>query len=276
MRIDLHTHSNRSDGTDSPSELVVNSVAAGLDVVALTDHDSTAGWDEADQAAMDTGRIELVRGVEVSTKLEGKSIHLLGYEFDHTNPALSAELLRILAGRHARLPKIIAALKGEGIDITEDEVKAKAKDAKASGRPHVADVLVDKSVVKDRAAAFERFLMPGRVAYVDKYAPGLVAAIGLIKGANGKAVIAHPWSRGSHHVLTPQRIGELADAGLDGVEVDHNDHNDEARARLGQIARDLGLVHTGSSDYHGTGKGPEFELGCHTTAREQFERLLGR
>lgn len=276
MRIDLHTHSNRSDGTDSPSELVSKAVSAGLDVVALTDHDSTAGWEEAEQAAMDVGRIELVRGIEVSTKLDGKSIHLLGYEFDPTDVPLLAELDRVLTGRNSRLPGIIANLNAIGIDITAAEVDAKASNAKASGRPHVADVLVDKRVVVDRDEAFDLYLMPGRPGYVHRYAADLPDAIRLLKAAGGKTVLAHPWSRGSDRVLTPARIAELADLGLDGLEVDHNDHGLEARARLGQLARELGLVHTGSSDYHGTGKSARFSLGCHTTARDQFERLLSR
>ncbi|MBC7632783.1 PHP domain-containing protein [Aeromicrobium sp.] len=276
MRIDLHTHSNRSDGTDSPSELVSKAVSAGLDVVALTDHDSTAGWEEAEQAAMDVGRIELVRGIEVSTKLDGKSIHLLGYEFDPTDVPLLAELDRVLTGRNSRLPGIIANLNAIGIDITAAEVDAKASNAKASGRPHVADVLVDKRVVVDRDEAFDLYLMPGRPGYVHRYAADLPDTIRLLKAAGGKTVLAHPWSRGSDRVLTPARIAELADLGLDGLEVDHNDHGLEARARLGQLARELGLVHTGSSDYHGTGKSARFSLGCHTTARDQFERLLSR
>lgn len=276
MRIDLHTHSNRSDGTDSPAELVANAIAAGLDVVALTDHDSTAGWGEAEQAASDSGRIELVRGIEISTRLDGKSIHLLGYEFDPTNGPLLAELDRILSGREHRLPHVIAKLNDEGIDITADEVRAKAQNAMASGRPHIADVLVDKQVVKDRGEAFDRLLMPGRPGFVEKYAAALPNAIELVKAAGGKAVIAHPWSRGSSRVLTPGRIAELSDLGLDGIEVEHNDHSHEMRARLDKIAGDLDLVRTGSSDYHGSGKGPEFSLGCHTTSRDQLERLLDR
>ncbi|AXT84189.1 phosphatase [Aeromicrobium sp. A1-2] len=275
MKIDLHTHSNRSDGTDTPTELVENAKAAGLDVVALTDHDSTEGWKEADKAATRVG-ITLVHGIEVSTRLEGKSIHLLGYEFDPRNKPLVAELRRILDGRDDRMPKIVERLNHEGIDITEDEVRHKARNAKASGRPHIADVLVDKSVVKDRGEAFSRYLMPGRPGYVEKYAADLPTAIGLIKAAGGKTVIAHPWSRGSDRVLTRARFAELAEAGLDGIEVDHNDHDSESRARLRQIARELGLVQTGSSDYHGSGKGPEFSLGCNTTSSEQYYRLLSR
>ena len=276
MRIDLHTHSNRSDGTDNPAELIANAVAAGLDVVALTDHDSTAGWDEAEQAAMETGRIELVRGIEISTKLEGKSVHLLGYAFDPTDTALLAELERVLQGRNGRLPMIIAKLRALGIDITAAEVDARAHRAKASGRPHVADVLVDKQVVASRDEAFDLYLMPGRPGYVERYAADLVGAIGLVKAAGGKTVLAHPWSRGSDRVLTPGRIAELATLGLDGLEVDHNDHSPEARERLRQLARELGLIRTGSSDYHGTGKSAEFSLGCHTTPRDQLERLLDR
>lgn len=274
MKIDLHTHSNRSDGTDSPTELVENAKAAGLDVVAITDHDSTEGWKEADRAARRVG-ITLVRGIEMSTRLDGRSIHLLGYAFDPRDGALGAELRRILDGRDERMPKIVAKLSHEGIDITEDEVRAKARNARASGRPHIADVLVDKSVVKDRGEAFSRYLKPGRPGYVEKYATELPSAIALLKGAGGKAVIAHPWSRGSDRVLTPARLAELAAAGLDGIEVDHNDHDGEARARLRHIARELGLVQTGSSDYHGSGKGPEFSLGCNTTTYEQYRRLLG-
>jgi 3',5'-nucleoside bisphosphate phosphatase len=274
VRIDLHTHSNRSDGTDSPTELVENAKAAGLDVVAITDHDSTEGWEEAAAAAQRVG-ITLVRGIEISTRLDGKSIHLLGYGFDPHDEALSTELQGILEGRDDRMPKIVARLNGEGIDITEDEVRHKARNARASGRPHIADVLIDKAVVKDRGEAFSRYLMPGRPGYVEKYAAELPAAIGLLKGAGGKAVLAHPWSRGSDRVLTPTRIATLVDAGLDGLEVDHNDHSGEARARLRQLARELGLVQTGSSDYHGSGKGPEFSLGCNTTAPAEYHRLLG-
>lgn len=276
MRIDLHTHSNRSDGTDNPADLVHQAVAAGLDVVALTDHDSTAGWDEAEQAALDSGRIELVRGIEVSTTLDGKSIHLLGYDFDPTDGPLLAELERILEGRNGRLPMIIAKLRALGIDITAAEVDARAHRAKASGRPHVADVLVDKLIVASRDEAFDLYLMPGRPGYVERYAADLIEAIALIKAAGGKTVLAHPWSRGSERVLTPGRLAQLAGLGLDGIEVDHNDHSPETRERLRQLARELDLIPTGSSDYHGTGKSAEFALGCHTTSRDQFERLLGR
>jgi predicted metal-dependent phosphoesterase TrpH len=273
VRIDLHTHSNRSDGTDSPSELMGNAHAAGLDVVAITDHDSTEGWQEADDAAERVG-ITLVHGIEISTKLDGKSIHLLGYEFDPAHTPLVQELTKVIDGRSSRLPATLAKLRALGIAIDAEDVRRWSANAAATGRPHVADALIELGVVANRDEAFARFLMPGRPAYVDRYAADLQTAIGLVKAAGGKAVLAHPWSRGSHRVLTYDRIGALADAGLDGIEVDHNDHSAQDRAALRQIARDFGLVHTGSSDYHGTGK-VDFPLGRNITSPEQYERLFG-
>jgi predicted metal-dependent phosphoesterase TrpH len=274
VRIDLHTHSNRSDGTDSPAELVRNAKAVGLDVVALTDHDATTGWDDAVAAGRSVG-IHVVRGIEISTRFHGESVHLLGYEFDPGDAALVAELRRVLDGREGRLPQMLARLAEHGIDITMADVAAQSGDAAASGRPHIADAMVAKGYLADRDEAFDGWLDADGKAYVDRYAAPLLEAVRLVKDAGGKAVIAHPWSRGSDAVLTAAALEELAAAGLDGIEVDHNDHDDKARAGLRDIARALGLVQTGSSDYHGSGKGPEFSLGCQTTAVQEYERLLG-
>jgi predicted metal-dependent phosphoesterase TrpH len=274
VTIDLHTHSNRSDGTDTPTELVENAQAAGLDVVALTDHDTTVGWDEAQEAADRVG-IRLVKGLEVSTATEHVSIHLLGYDVDPRDQPLVEELRRVLDGRNGRVPKIVAAFARIGIDITEEEILAKSGDAGSTGRPHVADVLIDKGVVKDRSEAFDQYLQPGMPGYVGRYSVPTADAIRLVKSAGGKAVLAHPWSRGSDKVLTPDRIAELVDAGLDGIEVDHPDHGEEQREGLRKIAASHDLVVTGSSDYHGTGKGPEFRLGANTTRPEELEKLLG-
>jgi len=272
VRIDLHTHSNRSDGTDSPTELIENAKATGLDVVAITDHDCTEGWREASEAAERVG-IELVKGIEISCLLAGKSIHLLGYEFDPDNGPLVEELKRVIDGRNSRLPATLERLRGLGIDIEAEDVRRWSGNAAAMGRPHVADALVELGVVANRDEAFDRYLMPGKPAYVDRYAADLYKAIGLVNGAGGVAVIAHPWSRGSHKVLTVKTFPELKEAGLAGIEVDHNDHDAATRVSLREIARELDLVPTGSSDYHGTGK-IDFDLGCNTTPREQFERLL--
>jgi predicted metal-dependent phosphoesterase TrpH len=273
VKIDLHAHSNRSDGTDSPTELIEKARAAGLDVIAITDHDSTEGWKEADKAAKRVG-ITLVHGIEFSTKLGGKSVHLLGYEFDPEDKALTTELSRIIDGRTSRLPATLERLRGLGIDIHADDVRAVSTNAAAMGRPHVADALVKLGVVQNRDEAFERYLTPGKPAYVDRYSADLPTAIGLVKAAGGKTVLAHPWSRGSHRVLTRDRIAALADAGLDGLEVDHQDHGAEDRAALRQIARELGLVRTGSSDYHGTGK-IDFPLASNLTEPAEYRRLLG-
>lgn len=274
MNIDLHTHSNRSDGTDTPSELVENAKKAGLDVVAITDHDTTVGWDEAQEAADRIG-ITLVRGIEVSTELQHKSIHLLGYDIDPDDDPLLEELAKVIDGRSGRVPKFVARFREIGIDVTEEEILAKVGDADAVGRPHLADVLIDKGVVKDRSEAFDLYLQPGRPGYVGRYSVPTVQAVRLVKAAGGKAVLAHPWSRGSDTVLTPDRIVELVDAGLDGIEVDHPDHDEDQREGLRKIAATHDLIITGSSDYHGSGKSDAFRLGANTTDPDELEKLLG-
>lgn len=274
MRIDLHTHSHRSDGTDTPTQLVEKAAACGLDVVALTDHDSTTGWDEA-QAAADRIGITLVHGIEVSTMLDGVSIHLLGYGFDPTDPALLAELGRILDGRDGRLPALVAKLAEHGMPVTVDDVIAQSGSAAASGRPHVADAMVAGGFVADRDEAFRDWLYDDGPVYVERYGTPLSDAIDLVRSAGGVTVLAHPWARKGRRVLTPEVIEGLADQGLAGIEVDHNNHSADVRAELRALAVDLDLAITGSSDYHGTGKGPEFHLGANTTAPDQYERLLG-
>ena len=277
MRIDLHTHSNRSDGTDTPSQLVRKAHQVGLDVVALTDHDATRGWTEAQQAADEVG-IRLVKGIEISTNLDGRSVHLLGYEFDPDDQALTQELQRVRGSRDERLPVMLSKLAEDGFDISLDDVLRHSQDAAASGRPHVADALVEKYPDRfpDRSAVFAGWLNDGGRAYVRRYSAPLEEAIAMLKAAGGLAVVAHPWASARSRVLDLTAFARLADAGLDGIEVDHNDHDQQARDELRQIARDLNLVVTGSSDYHGTGKSQAFGLGCNTTEPEEFERLLSR
>jgi predicted metal-dependent phosphoesterase TrpH len=275
VRIDLHTHSNRSDGTDTPAALVEKAKAHGLDVVALTDHDSTAGWDEA-RAAGERAGIEVVGGIEVSAMLDGVSIHLLGYGFDPTDAALLAELQRILGGRDDRLPALLEQLRSHGMPLTTDDVVAQSGNAAASGRPHVADAMVAAGYVADRDEAFRDWLYDDGPVYVARYGTPLREAIDLVVAAGGVAVIAHPWARKARRVLTPDVIAGLAEHGLAGVEVDHVNHSSETRAELRALARELDLAITGSSDYHGTGKGPEFHLGANTTSPDQYERLILR
>lgn len=275
MRIDLHTHSRVSDGTQAPGELVRAAVEAGLDVVALTDHDITAGWDEAAEAARSEG-IALVPGIEISTRYRGAAVHLLAYLPDPDNPALVGELRRILDGRDDRVPAMLALLRGLGIEgATEAALAEVTVDAGATGRPHVADLLVRLGVVADRDQAFAEYLSEGGPAYVDRYAADLERMIGVVTAAGGVPVVAHPWGRGSAAVLDGAAFAVLAEAGLFGIEVDHLDHDAEQREHLRAIATRLGLVVTGASDHHGTGK-LDHHLGVETTAPDQLERILAR
>ena len=272
MRIDLHTHSRVSDGTQSPEELVHAAAEAGLDVLGLTDHDTAEGWAEAETAAREAG-ISLVKGMEISTRHGRRSVHLLAYLPDPGHPRLRAELARIADGRTTRVPAMVELLRAQGIDITEDDVRRATGSSVSSGRPHVADALVTLGVVPDRTAAFDRYLGWGRPAHVDRYAAPLTDAIVAIAEAGGVSVVAHPWGRGGLGRPDEAAFAELRDLGLSGIEVDHQDHDAATRDRLRAIARNLGLVVTGSSDYHGTGK-TDHDLGCNTTAPEEYERLL--
>lgn len=272
MRIDLHSHSDASDGTDSPTELVHAAARAGLDVLGITDHDTTQSWDEAARAAAEGG-IALVCGIEVSTTLRGRGVHLLAYQPDPTHPVLQDRLREVLRGRDARVPRILERLREQGVRIELDDVRRAAGDAAATGRPHVADALVARGVVADRAEAFERYLNPGRPAYVRRTAADLHEMLQVVADAGGVTVLAHPWGRSARDVLDAAAIADLRDRGLTGLEVDHEDHTGAERAQLRAIARDLDLVVTGSSDYHGLGK-VGHDLGCNTTEPAEYRRLL--
>jgi predicted metal-dependent phosphoesterase TrpH len=274
VRIDLHTHSTVSDGTESPAEVVRAAKASGLDVLALTDHDTTEGWDEAAAAARELD-ITLVRGLEISTKYAGQGVHLLGYLPDPTCQPLVDALQKILDGRNSRVPAVLDRLRALGIDIDLADIHAVAGDAAAIGRPHIADALMAKGVVKSRDEAFRRFLGPRGPAYVDRYAAPLEEMIGLVAQAGGVSVVAHPWGRHLHSALDVAGMTQLRDLGLSGIEVDHNDHSPETRERLRTLARELDLVVTGSSDYHGLGK-EDHPLGCNLTSVADYEELLSR
>jgi 3',5'-nucleoside bisphosphate phosphatase len=272
VRIDLHTHSDRSDGTDKPGELMARAVAAGIDIVALTDHDTAVGWEDARAAAVDIG-VGFVPGMEISCKHAGRGVHLLAYLLDPDYPPLAEELRRVLDGRTARLPTTLEGLRTVGVDLTVDDVRAVSGHAEATGRPHVADALVAKGVVRDRAEAFDRFLSKGRPGYVDRYGADLFEMVRMVAAAGGVSVVAHPWGRHSRKSLDVDVLAALKDAGLTGVEVDHQDHDRAARSELRHAAATLGLVQTGSSDFHGEGK-LDCPLGVNTTEPEQFEKLL--
>lgn len=273
MLIDLHTHSTESDGTKTPTEVIQLAAEAGLYAVALTDHDNANGWAEASAAATKVG-VGFIPGMELSTKYDRAGVHLLAYLSDPTYPPLQKELARVIDGRDSRLQHIIEGLQAAGLDITKAEVMSAVGRAAAIGRPHVADALVTKGVVADRAQAFKHWLSYGTPGYVVRYATPLETMISLIRAAGGVSVIAHPWGRPpSRRVLRPEVLASLAEAGLAGIEVDHQDHDAAERAELQALAAELGLVSTGSSDYHGDGK-VNHDLGCNTTRPDEFARLL--
>jgi predicted metal-dependent phosphoesterase TrpH len=275
VRIDLHTHSDRSDGTDSPAQLVRRAHEGGLDIIALTDHDTTAGW-KAAAAEAERSEVTLVRGIEVSCTFAHHGVHLLAYLPDPAYPPLVEELQRVLDGRNSRLPALLERLRELGIEITVHDVRRVAGDTAAMGRPHIADALVELGVVASRGEAFDTLLGPQGPAYVRRYAADLPTMIGVVAAAGGVTVVAHPWAnRHNHAALDEAGFAVLRDAGLSGIEVDHPDHDDAARRRLRAIAADLDLVVTGSSDYHGTGK-VGIELGRNTTDPGELERLLDR
>lgn len=272
MRIDLHTHSRASDGTQSPEELVRAAHGAGLDALAITDHDTDAGWAEAARTATEVG-LTLVRGMEISTRHRDRGVHLLAYLPDPTYPPLAEELTRILSARDSRVPHLLERLRSLDVDIDLDDVRRVAGATAATGRPHVADALVALGVVADRGEAFTRYLGTGRPGYANRYATPLATMVGIVTGAGGVSVIAHPWGRHDRTTLDEPALAELRDAGLAGLEVDHEDHDAAERADLRAIARNLDLVVTGSSDHHGAGK-VGHDLGCNTTGPEEFARLL--
>jgi 3',5'-nucleoside bisphosphate phosphatase len=272
VRIDLHSHSNVSDGTTPPGDVVRHAAEVGLDVLALTDHDTAAGWDDAAAAAREVG-VCLVPGIEISTKHEGRSVHLLAYLPDPGYPPLAAELAEILAGRGDRLTAMLSQLAAVDRLVTAAEVQRQVGAYGVVGRPHVADALVAKGFARDRADAFEQWLNPGRPGFVVRYAPHTTDMVRIVTEAGGAAVVAHPWGRSSRSVLTSDVLAGFASAGLVGLEVDHQDHSPGDRSRLRAICAELSLVATGSSDYHGAGK-VDHELGCNVTAPDQLGRVL--
>lgn len=271
MRIDLHAHSSVSDGTDTPTELVESAVRSGLDVVAIADHDTTAGWDEATRAAELHG-IRLVRGIEISTKHRGVTVHLLAYEPDRHHPPLVEALERARSSREDRVDGVLARLADLGLGVDKSEVLRIAGGA-AVGKPHVARALVEAGDLGSTAEAYDNLLEEGGRAYVARYTHALADAIRLVTEAGGAAV-AHPWARKSRDVLDEAELRALVPHGLAGIEVEHPDHDEAARAALGKFAVDLELVATGASDYHGLAKGlSRFQLGACLTPRSGFEAL---
>jgi predicted metal-dependent phosphoesterase TrpH len=252
VRIDLHTHSNASDGKQSPADVMRSAAESGLDVVALTDHDTTAGWDEA-AAAADKLKIALVRGIEISCQHDGISIHLLGYLQDPSAPGLIEELERSRESRETRAQRIVGRL-SQDLPLSWDDVLEQIEPGATVGRPHIADAMKAKGIVSSREAAFAGYLNDGAPYYASHYAPDPVLAVRLLAQAGGVAVMAHPFASARGRVVDDSVIEAMAAAGLAGLEVHHRDHTAGQVKHGLNLASSLGLFVTGSSDYHGDGK----------------------
>ncbi|MET3962817.1 putative metal-dependent phosphoesterase TrpH [Marmoricola sp. OAE513] len=267
-KIDLHTHSTCSDGTDTPAELVANAAIAGLTVVAVTDHDTTGGWASAMAAAEHHG-IHVVRGVELSTGNLGRSQHLLGYAFDPTTPVLAELLAGGVASRARRLTAQLERLAAIGKPLSDEDLAEHLPDEGPVGKPHLATALHARGHVDSFDAGMD---LLGGAAHVAREKIDIEDAIRAVSQAGGVTVVAHPWGRRAR--IDEARFAELREVGLTGIEAAHYEHTPKQQDALKAIAANLGLVWTGSSDYHGTRK-PN-RLGCHTTPVEQYERLLGQ
>ena len=268
--IDLHTHTTCSDGTDSPRELVNKAIVQGLEVLGISDHDTTSGWEEATQSLR--GSLQLALGAEISCLTnDGISVHMLGLLFDPLHEEMQQVLEETRDGRLPRMRKMIEKMRAEGMDISIEDVEKAMPIGATMGRPHLADALVAKKIVKSRDEAFIDLLHNDSRFYVSHAAPTPVEAIALIRRAGGVAVIAHPFASHRGQILKPEDFSDLDSAGLNGIEVDHRDQNPDERAMLRVIALELDLVMTGSSDYHGTGK--LNSLAENYTSREQWQKL---
>jgi predicted metal-dependent phosphoesterase TrpH len=268
--IDLHTHTTCSDGTDSPFALVKKALAAGVTTLAITDHDSTAGWAEAISAIQP--QIELVLGAEVSClTTDGISVHMLGLLFNGEDVEMQQMLADSRDTRLPRMRKMVELLSADGINISLDDVYRATPEGATVGRPHLADALVANGVVASRDEAFLDILNNDSKYYITHAAPTPEDAIRTIRKAGGVAVIAHPFASRRGQIISAATFVDLVAAGLNGIEVHHRDQNAQEQETLTAIARELNLVITGSSDYHGTGK--LNGLAENTTNRAQWEQL---
>jgi predicted metal-dependent phosphoesterase TrpH len=271
--IDLHTHTTASDGTDSPFALVKKALATGVTTLGITDHDSTAGWAEAVTAIQP--QIQLVLGAEISClTTDGISVHMLGLLFDGEDEQMQQMLSDSRDTRLPRMRKMVALLQADGFDISLEDVYKAAPDQATIGRPHLADALVAKKIVATRDEAFADLLHNESKYYVTHAAPTPADAIATIKSAGGVAVIAHPFASRRGQILTADSFQDLVAAGLDGIEVHHRDQNAAEQQVLIEIARELHLVTTGASDYHGTGK--LNSMAENTTHPAEWEALEAR
>ena len=273
--IDLHTHSNRSDGTFEPAELVRLAAERRLDVIALTDHDTTDGLDEAARAGAEHG-VDVVPGVELSAEYQRTSVHVLCYWMDVADPGLQAELTRLHDERFRRGELMVEKLQVLDLPVSFERVREIAAGGNIV-RPHVAQAMVEAGVVATEQEAFDRYIGDGKPAHVPKHALDPVDAVSLIRGAGGLCVLAHPGMWGAQTSVPEELIERMAEAGMTGLEVDHVDHSPDQRTHYRGLVRRLGLVPTGGSDCHGTRYDP-VRLGsslCDPDAFAELRALAG-
>ena len=267
---DLHLHSTHSDGTESPALVLAAAHRHGLRTAALTDHDTTAGWAEAVETAVSLG-MTFIPGIELSAKHQYRSVHVLGYLFDPDDAALVAMMDRIRSSRLDRA-RLMAERIARDYDVAWDDIVAQTTDGATVGRPHIADALIARGLVRDRAEAFSSILSPRGEYYVALYAPDPVTAVGLIADAGGVPIIAHPAGRAG--VLPMPILDEMLDAGLAGFELGHRENLESGIRTLRRLCEERDLIVTGSSDYHGLGK-PN-RPGENTTSDDMVERIIER
>ncbi|MEW1961326.1 PHP domain-containing protein [Microbacterium sp. NPDC077644] len=267
---DLHLHSNHSDGTENPGQVVRQAHAHGIRTLALTDHDRTTGWDEAARTAGALG-MTFLPGMELSAKHQWRSVHVLGYLFDPEDAALRAETERIRDDRVGRAERIVRNI-GRDYALTWADVLEQTTADATVGRPHIADALVAQGIVRDRSEAFDGILHPREGYYEPHYAPDPLTAVRLITDAGGVAIIAHPVTAGRDRMMPLAFIEELIAAGLGGFEIDHRENTESGKRTLRALAAKHDLIVTGSSDYHGAGK-PN-RPGENTTSDEMVARII--
>ncbi|MEJ1921628.1 PHP domain-containing protein [Microbacterium sp. KHB019] len=269
---DLHMHSNHSDGTENPGQVVRQAREHGIRTMALTDHDRTTGWDEAARTAVSLG-MTFIPGMELSAKHQWRSVHVLGYLFDPEDAALRAETDRIRDDRVGRAERIVRNI-GRDYELSWADVLEQTTVDATVGRPHIADALVARGIVRDRAEAFDGILHPREGYYEPHYAPDPLTAVRLIADAGGVTIIAHPVTSGRDRMMPLDFIEQLIAAGLGGFEIDHRENTEQGKRTLQKLASKHDLIVTGSSDYHGAGK-PN-RPGENTTSDEMVARIIAQ
>lgn len=251
---DLHCHTTASDGLLPPEELVALAARIGLKGIAITDHDTIDGWQEAEEAGR-VYNVQILKGMELNTNSQGKEVHILGYELDASSPSLQAKLEYLKEARDLRMQEILRRLGREGIQLAEEEVRAFAQGG-SIGRPHIAQALLEKGYIQSIQEGFERYIGAGAPAYVPSYKLSPEEGIEVIRSAGGIPVLAHPGMQ-----RLKDKIPAWVELGLQGIEVYHSKHRPEDEALYRAIAKEYKLIMTGGSDFHGEARKPGVELG---------------